>query len=131
VKPCGDSQGRGIYLTRDPDTGSREEVVVQEYIENPLLLDQAKFDLRLYVLLRSLSPLRIYLYEEGLSRLATCDYERPSSANHKNMRLHLTNYAINKASPNFLFNRSQLEDHLGHKRSYSATLKVPSWLGRS
>jgi hypothetical protein len=38
--------------------------------------------------------------------------------------MHLTNYAINKLSPNFVFNRNENEDHLGHKRSYTATLKV-------
>lgn len=81
--------------------------MVQEYIENPLLIEGMKFDLRIYVLLKSLNPLKIYIYHEGLSRLATCNYEKPSSQNQKNMRMHLTNYAINKFSPNFIFNKSE------------------------
>jgi tubulin polyglutamylase TTLL6/13 len=104
-------------------------MVVQHYVDDPLLLDRCKFDLRLYVLVRSLSPLKIYLYEEGLSRLATCDYEKPNSSNQKNMWMHLTNYAINKTSPNFIFNKDGSEDHLGHKRSLSATMKLLQNLG--
>lgn len=83
-------------------------MVVQEYLENPCLIEKSKFDLRLYILLRSIAPLKIYVYEEGLCRLATCDYEKPLSSNQKNMRMHLTNYAINKLSPNFVFNKSEV-----------------------
>jgi len=47
---------------------------VCEYIDNPLLLDGYKFDLRIYVALTCINPLRIYVYEEGLVRLATVKY---------------------------------------------------------
>ena len=49
-------------------------MIVSEYIDNPLLLDGFKFDLRIYVALLSVNPLRIYIYEEGLVRLATVKY---------------------------------------------------------
>ena len=38
--------------------------------------------------------------------------------------MHLTNYAINKKNPNFIFNKEETQDNLGHKRSFSAILKV-------
>ena len=38
--------------------------------------------------------------------------------------MHLTNYAINKLSPNFIFNKSEEEDNMGHKRSLSAAMQV-------
>ena len=33
--------------------------------------------------------------------------------------MHLTNYAINKESPNFVFNESATNMNVGHKRSLS------------
>jgi hypothetical protein len=39
--------------------------IVQEYIDRPMLLDSYKFDLRVYVLVTSVMPLRAYLYEVG------------------------------------------------------------------
>ena len=116
-------------MTKQPDVFSKEEVVVQEYIPNPLLIDNCKFDLRIYVLLKSIWPLKIYIYEEGLSRFATCDYEAPTQENQKNMKMHLTNYAINKTSPNFVFNKNELEDNVGHKRSLTAAYKMMEEMG--
>jgi tubulin polyglutamylase TTLL6/13 len=36
-----------------------------------------KFDLRIYVLLYGINPMKIYLYEEGFARFATKEYESP------------------------------------------------------
>lgn len=70
-----------------------------------MLIEGQKFDLRIYVLLRSLSPLRIYIYREGLCRLATSQYVRPDDKNIVDEKMHLTNYAINKNSPSFVPNK--------------------------
>lgn len=51
--------------------------VLQAYVTNPLLLDGYKFDLRIYALVMSVDPLTIYLYDEGLARLATVPYQVP------------------------------------------------------
>ena len=37
-------------------------------------MDGMKFDLRVYVLVSSIDPLRIYVFNEGLVRLATVNY---------------------------------------------------------
>jgi tubulin polyglutamylase TTLL6/13 len=57
-----------------------------------------KFDLRVYVLITSVTPLRIFIYEEGLARFATSEYIPPQGSNLGNLHMHLTNYAINKDS---------------------------------
>jgi hypothetical protein len=50
-------------------------LVVSHYIENPLLINRLKFDLRIYVAITGVNPLRIYVYEEGLARFATQVYD--------------------------------------------------------
>jgi tubulin polyglutamylase TTLL6/13 len=82
VKPEAGCQGRGIWIARKPediDTGLNH--VVQEYIRKPLLIDGLKFDLRLYVLVTGVNPLRIFIHEEGLVRFATVPYNVPARTN--------------------------------------------------
>ena len=40
------------------------------------------------------------------------------------MCMHLTNYAINKLSPNFVFNTNTKDMGVGHKRSLSSVYKI-------
>ncbi|XP_010783035.1 tubulin polyglutamylase TTLL11-like [Notothenia coriiceps] len=125
VKPDGGSQGDGIYLIRDPSdlklmVGSQaKQAVVQEYIQRPLLIDKLKFDIRLYVLLKSLEPLEIYIAKEGLTRFCTEPYQEPSQKNLSHVFMHLTNYSLNVHSGNFVHSNSQ---STGSKRSLSSVL---------
>ncbi len=73
-------------------------------MSKPLLIDGLKFDLRIYVLIAGIDPLRIFVFDEGLARFCTEKYETPKSDNLDNKFMHLTNYAINKLSPDFIFN---------------------------
>jgi len=89
-------------LTREiEDIPIDEHCVVQFYIDKPLLMEKLKFDLRLYVLVLGIDPLRIYLSREGLARLSTKYYEEVNDDNFEDMMMHLTNYSLNKNSSKF------------------------------
>lgn len=125
VKPDASCQGRGIFLTKDVDELSPvEHFIVQRYVEKPFLIEDLKFDLRVYVLVAGCDPLRIFIHEEGLTRLATEDYCRPTESNMADMCMHLTNYAVNKLNPNFVFNEDSDDDDVGHKRSLTSTMRL-------
>lgn len=76
--------------------------VISRYITNPLLINGHKFDLRIYVLVTSYEPLRIYVFKEGLARFASVSYS--SKIDKDNKFMHLTNYSINKKNDNFVKN---------------------------
>ncbi|KAM9735692.1 tubulin polyglutamylase TTLL11 isoform 1-T2 [Menidia menidia] len=125
VKPDGGSQGDGIYLIRDPSDlklmvgAHAKQAVVQEYIPKPLLIDKLKFDIRLYVLIKSMEPLEIYIAKEGLTRFCTEPYQEPSQKNLSHVFMHLTNYSLNVHSGNFVHSDSQ---STGSKRTLSSVL---------
>jgi len=109
-KPCSQSCGRGIKVLgavlseADNKEIGRKRGVVQRYIPNPLLLNGYKFDLRVYVVVLSYEPLKVYINEEGLVRLATEKFS--ASADTLDCRtMHLTNYSVNKLSPLFVQNQ--------------------------
>ncbi|XP_042329065.1 LOW QUALITY PROTEIN: tubulin polyglutamylase TTLL13-like [Sceloporus undulatus] len=114
-KPDSGCQGRGIFITRNPkEIKHGEHMICQQYIAKPFLIDGFKFDMRIYVLVTSCDPLRIFIYEEGLARFATMRYIEPSSSNLEDICMHLTNYAINKHNENFV-----RDDNTGSKRKLS------------
>jgi len=123
VKPVASSRGRGIFLVNHPNQVPLEEpMVVAKYIDNPLLINGHKSDLRLYVLVTSYDPLIIYLYEEGLVRFATVKYDN-SGKNLWNPCMHLCNYSINKYHSDYIKSSDPDNDDQGHKWSLSAFLK--------
>jgi tubulin polyglutamylase TTLL6/13 len=68
-------QGKGIFLTRNCDwVVQGEHYVAQRYLHKPYLIDGLKFDLRIYVLVTGVNPLRCFIYKEGLARFATEPY---------------------------------------------------------
>lgn len=125
VKPESLSQGKGIFLTKKiEDIDPEQRCVIQRYISKPYLIDGLKFDLRLYVLVAGLDPMKVFLYHEGLARFATENYVVPNKDNIEDICMHLTNYAINKESEKFVFNEDKNNMSVGHKRSITAVLKL-------
>jgi tubulin polyglutamylase TTLL11 len=121
VKPNDGSQGEGIYLITNPNDflsistkNTWRSYIVQEYIDNPYLIDGLKSDLRIYVVLASLKPLEIYICDEGLVRFATVNYESPDDSNLKQVYMHLTNYSLNKKNESYKFT-SEITDNKSHE----------------
>ena len=82
-----------------------------------MLLNKKKFDLRLYVAVFGLEPMYAYIYREGMVRLCTQDYKRPTRENMRNLLIHLSNYSIQKLSENYDKDSDQ-----GTKRKFSLFL---------
>ncbi|XP_070782361.1 probable tubulin polyglutamylase TTLL2 [Enoplosus armatus] len=96
-KPVDLSRGRGIFMFEDiKDLVYDCSVIVQRYVSNPLLISGYKFDLRIYVCVKSFRPLTVYVHQEGLVRFATEKYDLSSL---RNLYAHLTNTSINKFGP--------------------------------
>ena len=102
--------------------------MVSRYISNPHIINGYKYDLRLYVLVTSFDPLRIYLYDNGLCRFATEKYTT-SSKSTKKRYIHLTNYSVNKKAGNYQYNENSNEDGFGSKWSLLAYKKCLKEMG--
>ncbi|XP_045584029.2 tubulin polyglutamylase ttll-4 isoform X2 [Procambarus clarkii] len=104
VKPPASARGTGIQVVHKwSQVPTDSPVVVQRYISRPYLINDTKFDIRIYVLVTSFHPLRIYLYQDGLVRFASVQYNNAStSLNDRYM--HLTNYSVNKSSSSYTHN---------------------------
>ena len=132
LKPASNSRGVGIFLHRaQAEThgwGGRGGIMTHQVeshvgvasrdVDPPYLLDGLKFDLRLYVLVTSVHPLVLYIYDEGLARFATEAYDLAQPLDRRCM--HLTNYSLNKKASNFIANTDEAEDGVGSKWSLSA-----------
>lgn len=96
-------------------------MIVSKYIADPLCIDGHKCDIRLYVVVTSFDPLIIYLYEEGLVRLATVKYDK-NVENLWNPCMHLCNYSINKYHSDYI-RATENDEDVGHKWTFSALLR--------
>jgi tubulin--tyrosine ligase len=70
-------------------------VVLQKYLDNPLLYYNRKFDIRIWVLVDHL--MNVYMFKEGHLKGSSEEYD----INNKNPFVHLTNYSLQKNSSNF------------------------------
>jgi len=93
LKPKNGARGKGIQLVGDPaDVPMESSWMVQEYLEKPHTMHGRKYVLRLYVLVSSISPFRVYLYHQGFAKLASMPYDEE---NANNPYSYLTNPDVN------------------------------------
>lgn len=102
VKPANGAMGNGISLYRIAEkVPQNDHTIVQEYIDRPFLVEQYKCDMRIYALVTSCDPLKIFLYNDGLLRMGTEKYMQPTEVNLDHLFMHLTNYSVNKHSETY------------------------------
>ena len=107
MKPTSKARGIGIFLvnklaqikkwanTRTISGPQSQNYIISRYIDNPLLIGGKKFDLRLYALVTSYRPLRVYIHDDGFARFTNSRYNNDLT-DLDNMYVHLTNVAIQK-----------------------------------
>ncbi|XP_073937731.1 inactive polyglycylase TTLL10 isoform X4 [Castor canadensis] len=115
-KPTASNQGKGIFLIRTQEEAATLQAktqsieddplyrktpfrvpqarVVQRYIQNPLLLEGKKFDVRSYLLVACAMPYMVF-FGHGYARLTLSLYDPHSS----DLSGHLTNQFMQKKSP--------------------------------
>jgi hypothetical protein len=71
------------------------EIIIQKYLDNPLLYKNRKFDIRCFVLLDS--NFNLYFCREGHLKGSSELY----NLNNSNKYIHITNYSLQKNSNNF------------------------------
>ena len=104
-----------------------EPFIASRYLHNPLLINGLKFDVRIYVLITSMDPWRIYIYNEGLARFASEEYDASNIKTNK--FAHLTNYSINKKNDKYVQNNNSEQGDEGHKWSLTALGKHLEQMG--
>ena len=72
-------------------------ILIQKYIEKPLLYQGRKFDIRLWVLFIGNKPDNVYIFKEGHLKATCGNYD----LNSKDLFIHLTNYSIQKYNSDF------------------------------
>lgn len=98
-KPGGLSRGRGIRVFGKLEeiegywAAAECEMVIMKYIERPLLINKKKFDIRVWVVVTSLEPLRVWMYEDYYIRLSLMEYDVEDS---DDVFVHLTNNSVAK-----------------------------------
>ncbi len=77
--------------------GKETQYVVQKYIENPLIINKKKFDIRQWVLVEDYNPPKIWIYSEFYLRFCLEDYDESKITNKF---AHLTNNSVQKYNKN-------------------------------
>ncbi|XP_036831242.1 tubulin polyglutamylase TTLL4 isoform X3 [Oncorhynchus mykiss] len=119
IKPPASARGIGIQVIHKwSQMPCKRPLLVQKYLHKPYLISGNKFDLRIYVYVTCYDPLRVYIFQDGLVRFASCKYSS-SMKSLGNKFMHLTNYSVNKRNSDYQSNDSDKACQ-GHKWALKA-----------
>ena len=76
-KPARDSFARGIEILKNYEEIEKSKFknfLISRYIMNPMLIRNKKFDMRAYILVTGMNPLKIYFYKDGYVKIPVKDF---------------------------------------------------------
>ena len=109
VKPNMGSLGLQISILTNFTNIKLKKFLITKYLYNPHLIKGYKYDLRFHGLVSTIKPLKLYLYNEGLVRLASEKYNF-SITDPNNKYAFLTNLFINKKNKNKFIYPKNMKD---------------------
>ena len=123
VKPGGLSRGRGVHcIDQLNDILSNvkpcNQTIIQKYIENPLVINGRKFDIRQWVLVTDLNPLTVWIFETPYFRFGAENYHIDD---FKNVFSQLTGNSIAKHSEKF--NTGEIEGDMWENEQFKEFLE--------
>eukprot|EP01114_Cavostelium_apophysatum_P022196 TRINITY_DN7956_c0_g1_i1.p1 TRINITY_DN7956_c0_g1~~TRINITY_DN7956_c0_g1_i1.p1 ORF type:complete len:486 (+),score=107.12 TRINITY_DN7956_c0_g1_i1:73-1530(+) len=105
MKPESGEGGKGIKLMSTlkefydyKESLGSKGFVVQKYLEEPLLINGKKFDIRQHILVARKNPLVIFIRDNAVFKLSQYTYDLNNTAD---LFLHLTNYNFQLKGPGF------------------------------
>ena len=127
VKPVDKSIGSGIHFLNSlkNEIKKGKYFLITKFISKLDLIDNKKYDLRLYVLIAGLKPLRLYFYKKGLVRKATSVFNI-SMMGVNNRYMYLTNTGVNDKSKDYIFpkNSDDVKANIWNLDTYKNYLKT-------
>ena len=111
VKPLNGTAGIGIEIYLGPES-LKDKIALVRYISNPFLINKKKIDLRIYVLITGVKPLRVYISKAGGVHLNIKDYELNMDT-LKDPFMHITNPFVQKLNSSFVSGKNY-DDQIGN-----------------
>ena len=130
LKPSNGMGGNGITIHSDltflykayatsmqlPDAIVKGDTIAQEYITNPLLIENRKCDIRAFILIAQTSPHYLVFYHDGYVRISIKEFDIQGDRD-----VHITNSQIQKTVPGFSLDKyfwsfQDLQDYLDKHR---------------
>ncbi len=90
--------GNGAAGQQQAEQTQPEAYLAQRYIDNPHLVGGKKYDMRIYAMVTSYSPLTVWLYRGGFARFC---HHRFSLKDIDQTYIHVTNVAVQKTNPKY------------------------------
>lgn len=113
---CSKDEARAAATAGASVGGDIEPYLAQRYIDRPHLIGGKKYDMRIYLLVTSWSPLTAWLYRGAFARFC---HHRFDVTDIENTFIHVTNVAVQKTNPKYTVDAGckwglrQLKQYLG------------------